>query len=302
MGSLGASPGRGRDTTTDTVAKKMEAFRRRQRVAIRSVWAWNLDYEMSLIASLIPSFRFISFDTEFPGVVVRRADGKPHYHLSDDERYGLLKANVDYLNIIQLGLTLFDAAGNVPDLGMREDDEINGFAWEFNFRDFDVRRHPYAPSSIELLRSSGVPIERLPFHGIDSRRFADLFFASDIGSTAAEWVAFHGSYDVAYLLKVLTKGRPLPPKLDQFLFAVGTLLGDVVDVKHLMRFCDDLDGGLERVAGALEVPRLAGASHQAGSDSLLTSLVFLKIKEKYFWDDDGEVAGRRGVIFGLQDY
>ncbi|WOL13980.1 putative CCR4-associated factor [Canna indica] len=273
--------------------------RRQRRVEIRSVWAWNLEYEMSLIASLIPRFRFISFDTEFPGVVIQRADGKPHYLLSDDERYHLLKHNVDCLNIIQLGFTLFDAAGNLPDLGMGSDNI--GFAWEFNFRDFDVRHHPYAPSSIQLLRSSGVPIDRLPFHGIDSRRFADLFFALNIGGPhgAYYWVAFHGSYDVAYLLKVLMKGRPLPPTVDQFLFFADIYLGNVVDVKHLMRFCDHLHGGLERVAAALEVPRLAGNRHQAGSDSLLTCSVFLKIKQKYFGDDDGEVAQRRRVLCGL---
>ncbi|KAJ0088762.1 hypothetical protein Patl1_32674 [Pistacia atlantica] len=122
-------------------------------------------------------------DTEFPGIVVRSE--KDFRHQDPTENYVSLKANVDLLKLIQIGLTLSDEEGNLPDLGS-----------------------------------------------------VSVFFR-----------------------------------------------GNVYDVKHLMRFCSNLRGGLDRVGKALNLERLIGKSHQAGSDSLFTLHAFLKIREKYFGGD-----------------
>lgn len=56
----------------------------------------------------------------------------------------------------------------------------------------------------------------------------------------------------------------------------------VYDIKYMIRFCQGLHGGLKKVANALNVDRVAGKSHQAGSDSQLTLQTFMKLKDVYF--------------------
>ena len=67
------------------------------------------------------------------------------------------------------------------------------------------------------------------------------------------------------------------------------------DIKHLMKFCNSLHGGLNKLAELLEVERV-GICHQAGSDSLLTSCTFRKLKENFF---SGSLEKYAGVLYGL---
>lgn len=45
-----------------------------------------------------------------------------------------------------------------------------------------------------------------------------------------------------------------------------------------MKSCKNLKGGLQEVAEQLEIQRV-GPQHQAGSDALLTGMVFFKMRE-----------------------
>ncbi|TYH66848.1 probable CCR4-associated factor 1 homolog 6 isoform X2 [Gossypium hirsutum] len=56
-----------------------------------------------------------------------------------------------------------------------------------------------------------------------------------------------------------------------------------------------LHGGLNKLAELLEVERV-GICHQAGSDSLLTSCTFRKLKENFF---SGTLEKYSGVLYGL---
>ncbi|KAL7137285.1 hypothetical protein ABFS83_10G081800 [Erythranthe nasuta] len=264
-------------------------------ISIRSVWYTNLEYEFALIAAIIDEFSYVSMDTEFPGIVVR------HHHPYSDplDHYQTLKSNVDALKLIQVGITLSDSFGNLPDLGFAD----RRFIWEFNFRDFDIARDDHAPNSIDLLRHQGINFESTRKFGVPTSRFAELMMSSGLlCNDNVTYITFHSGYDFGYLIKAIT-GQALPESLPEFLNLLRVIFGNrVYDVKHLMKFCQGLHGGLDRVAHSLGVFRVVGKCHQAGSDSLLTWHAFEKIRAVYFdnGEKDGVLDKYAGVLYGLE--
>ncbi|CAN1133985.1 Probable CCR4-associated factor 1 homolog 11 [Linum perenne] len=270
----------------------------RRPVAIRSVWADNLESEFSIIRDVVLDYPLISMDTEFPGIVMR-AQGVEQSHRAQDPtvRYAILKANVDALKLIQVGLTIADKDGNLPDLGSG-----SCYIWEFNFRDFDVSRDAHAHDSVDLLRRQGMDFEKNSKEGVEAVKFAELMMSSGLVlNDSVSWVTFHSAYDFGYLVKCLTQ-RPLPDGLTEFLHLVKMFFGvRVYDVKHLMKFGANLYGGLDRTCKTLGVERVTGKSHQAGSDSLATFHAFQRIREKYFnGREDGAIEKYANVLYGLE--
>ncbi|KAK9153580.1 hypothetical protein Sjap_001060 [Stephania japonica] len=263
---------------------------------IREVWAHNLESEFALINELIDtsSYTMISMDTEFPGVIYHHPN--PSQRHNPRAHYRLLKSNVDALHLIQLGLTL---AGPTSSVGPGP----TTMTFQFNFRDFDLSRpDPHSPDSILLLsHHAGIDFEATRRLGADTSRFAELLISSGIvlSPDPLTWVTFHSAYDFGYLIKILT-GADLPLHLEGFLGLLRVFFGDsVYDVKHLMRFCGGgLYGGLDRVARVLQVERVAGKCHQAGSDSLLTWHAFERIRDRWFCD--GADLMHAGVLYGLE--
>ncbi|KAK1408377.1 hypothetical protein QVD17_40102 [Tagetes erecta] len=256
-------------------------------VTIREVWNDNLVEEFALIREIVDDYPYIAMDTEFPGVVLRPL---AQFKNINDYNYVTLKDNVDMLKLIQLGLTFSDENGNLPTCGTDKP-----CIWQFNFREFNVNEDIFANDSIEMLRQCGIDFKKNSEMGIDAKRFGELLMSSGVVlNDNIHWVTFHSGYDFGYLLKLLTC-KELPKSQTGFFDLIKIYFPIVYDIKHLMRFCNHLHGGLNKLAEILEVERI-GVCHQAGSDSLLTSHAFKKLKEGYF---NGNTEKYAGVLYGL---
>ncbi|KAL6134191.1 hypothetical protein ACLB2K_066424 [Fragaria x ananassa] len=243
---------------------------------IYQVWNSNLTHEFKRIWNLISQGGrlFASIDTEYPGTLYKSDKGR----LDDpDYMYHLMRKNVNETNIIQLGLTLADLHGN-------------RYTWEFNFSDFDIVHDRQDKDSVDFLMRQGVDFRKHKKDGIPSHEFArKCLEAGLLGNKLVVWVGFQILYDLGYFTKILT-GKNLPDKFDTYMEFERDYFGDrVYDVKDMIREYNRSDssrdsnpklhGGLDKVAETLGIPRVAGKSHQAGSDSLLTYLTFLKLND-----------------------
>ncbi|MCL7034452.1 hypothetical protein MKW94_028049 [Papaver nudicaule] len=258
-------------------------------VRIVEVYADNAVTEFQRIREVLPTYHVVAMDTEFPGVIFKAADYK---NQTQSEYYDVMRRNVDALKPIQVGLTLADSQGNLPDFG------THTCIWQFNLSDFDVAKDLYAADSIALLRKQGIDFEKNRREGVDSRVFAALLLQSGVVQNidvaaqlggfynynySVNWITFHGSYDFAYLVKLLIYPAPLPASLEEFMQLVNHYFGTrVYDIKHMIKSCQGLFGGLERVSQALGVKREVGDCHQAGSDSLLTMNTFVRMYAEHF--------------------
>lgn len=256
-------------------------------IQIREVWNSNLEEEFALLREIVDDYPYIAMDTEFPGVVLRPLRA---FKNINDFNYQTLKDNVDMLKLIQLGLTLSDENGNLPTCGTDK-----YCIWQFNFREFNLSEDIFANDSIELLKQCGIDFKKNNEMGIDVNRFGELLMTSGIVlNEDVHWVTFHSGYDFGYLLKLLTC-RSLPESQAGFFDLINTYFPFVYDIKHLMKFCNSLHGGLNKLAELLEVERI-GICHQAGSDSLLTFCAFKKLKDSFF---NGSTEKYAGVLYGL---
>ncbi|KAF5185788.1 Ccr4-not transcription complex subunit [Thalictrum thalictroides] len=260
-----------------------------EEVIVRSVWDSNLIEEFDEIKKYaLLGYRVASFDTEFPGTIY----GQYNKRRTPLDSYIHLKANVDATNIIQLGLTLYNGT--------------NFIVWEFNFSDFNLKRGDlHNPVSVQLLKDNGLDFEKNVKDGIKSVDFAVLLASSGlVGNTSnMTWIGFHCAIDYGYMIKILTQ-EPLPTQLDDFLNLVWKYFGtNIYDLKYMMKYCNGLFGGLNRVADVLEVDRCVGSSHQAGSDSLLTMKTYIKIVPLFFAHLQSEQLYLMfsGLLFGFDD-
>ncbi|XP_051823907.1 CCR4-NOT transcription complex subunit 7-like [Antechinus flavipes] len=262
----------------------MPAARAEQSPRIREVWACNLDEEMKKMRSVILKYNYVAMDTEFPGVVAKPIGEFRSYA---DYQYQLLRCNVDWLKIIQLGLTFMNEQGECPP---------GTSTWQFNFK-FNLKEDVYAQDSIELLTMSGIQFKKHEEEGIETQYFAELLMTSGVVlCEGVKWLSFHSGYDFGYFIKMLTNS-PLPEEARDFFEILQLFFPVIYDIKYLMKSCKNLRGGLQEVATQLELERI-GSQHQAGSDSLLTGMTFFKMREMFFEDhiDDAKYSG---YLYGL---
>ncbi|XP_027152455.1 probable CCR4-associated factor 1 homolog 9 [Coffea eugenioides] len=177
-------------------------------IVVRKLYAYNLRADFSIIEQNLATYHFIAVDTEFPGTIFRSQE--PYHQLSPEENYQLMKENVNSLKLTQLGLTLSDSSGKLPNLVT---DRLG-----FSLRSFTGCKREYDPRKLT-------------------------------------WVFFHSTYDVGYLIKVLTQ-QDLSKNHVRFMALVMIYLGtSVFYVKEIVKPLGwQVD--LEKVAAYLGVNRV----------------------------------------------
>lgn len=205
--------------------------------------------------------------------------------------YSILKKNVDELKIIQVGLTLFDSNGNMPEVFP---------TWQFNFK-FDDKKDKHNTESIDMLKSYGINFNLLQSQGISMEKFGELLITSGlILNENVRWISFHGSYDFAYLLKIVT-GQQLPPTINDFQKDLELYFTNFFDIRVIVKPFENLSRcSLQRLAFELGISRI-GIQHQAGSDSLLTGDIFFKIKRDYVVEYENDVHKLFGYEIGSDE-
>jgi CCR4-NOT transcription complex subunit 7/8 len=251
---------------------------------IREVYLDNFEEEMKIVSSLIDQYNFVAFDTEFPGIVFINQ----YQQLNRDSFYQNIKANVDRLKVIQVGITLADSDGNNPP-GVS--------TWQFNF-DFNLKNDLSSPESINLLINSGINFDVLSARGISPEKFAEYFITSGLMlNDKIHWITFHGSYDFSYVLKVIS-GQPLPDTYESFKNDLALYFQNYYDIKYLLKNFDEYRGSLNKLAYDFSVAR-AGSQHQAGSDSKVTSMIFFKLIEGVLNRED--IVRGRNKLFCMSE-
>lgn len=163
-----------------------------------------------------------------------------------------IKANVDILKLIQVGLTLSDEHGNHPE-------PVS--TWQFNFN-FDIDNDTKSNASIQLLQGCGIDFQKLRRHGIHPQYFAEKFTTSGLVlNDKIHWICFHGCYDFAYLLKIMTN-EGLPHLRDNFYQMLKIFFPNIYDLKLFQHeFSVHYEGGgLNRIADLLDIERI-GITH-----------------------------------------
>ncbi|OEL19843.1 hypothetical protein BAE44_0019139 [Dichanthelium oligosanthes] len=222
-------------------------------VPVREVWAGNLDAEVSFLHNVATGARFVAFAVHYPGVVHGAAPPQAdHNTLTPEQRYAAIKANVDALKPLQVGLASArtTAAAYLEERGM----------------DLDAHR----------------------VHGIPMARFADALHCSGLlRRLDLSWISYTGAYHVVYLLKVIRGGLPLPGDMRVFLGTARRFLGgDIYDVACMAGDCPSMPVGLERIADKLiNLARPVGSPLLAGAGGVLALQAFAFLRVRMFHGD-----------------
>ena len=255
-------------------------------VPVQPVWAWNFDQESANLRRFAAGARYVALNVQYPGLV--HVPGKDHTDLTAEQRYAIVKANVDALKPLQVGIAVCHREGRI-------------LAWEFNLRDFRRLTDPHDKKSLAYLAGRGLDVDTFAIHGVDAGRLGAMLlnYSGLIGpSRGLSWVTYTGAYHVAYLLKIVTGGGPLPQDVAGFDGAVQKFLGErVYDVARMAADCPALPVGLERIAAHLGFHTPWGSPRLAGAAGVRALQVLRSLERGEF---GGNVESYRGVLQGLQ--
>lgn len=244
-----------------------------------------------------------------------------------DYHYQTIRANVDMLKIIQLGITLWSSEGELPPPTPNVEGPLGRMnynnallptpcTWQFNFK-FSLEDDMYAEDAVALLKKSGVDFEKSAEMGIDPAVFGSLLVTSGLVTDRnVTWLSFHSGYDFGYLVKIMFPAA-MSEREEQFIEFVRTFFPRIWDIKFLFRHAQrqaqrgvlgqqgtniinalGTRSGLSDIAEELQCSRV-GTSHTAGSDAWLTGLVFWQMRQKLF---NGQIPEElNGMVWGINN-
>ncbi len=229
-----------------------------------------------MMAKIREGFCYVALDTEFPGVCVAGQNN------NDLFGFDVVSRNANMTSLIEVGFSLFDHCGQRPA-------GVHTFVFHFQWQQ---ERELFNSKSIALLKRSGINFTRNALEGMRYEAFAELFALYFTRNPRIVFITFHGSHDVAYLMRLAMRSK-LSSSLAEFKRNVAALFPSLVDVKVLAEQAGVM-GGLESLATALGVERV-GKSHNSGSDAHLTGECFFK--GLHLWHDSHRALN--GVIFSI---
>lgn len=233
------------------------------------VYASDLTKAMDEISTLLVDYPIVAIDTEFPGYFDNHAQlsllTQRQFLSNHASSYAIYKLNIDSLQLIQLGISLSNSAGETPKPHS---------TWQFNML-FDDTTPLSSGSSMNLLREHNIDFARLKNDGIHPVALSyELQTSGLVYNRNLTYVCFHGSCDFGYLAKAVTcNDLPYTKRdFDDLLYILFP--GKLYDLKH----CGLWSGSLESLAVSNGV-RWQGHQHQAGSDALVTLKTFHLLKD-----------------------
>jgi CCR4-NOT transcription complex subunit 7/8 len=236
-------------------------------VPVRKVWARNFTAEMDALDAFATRASHVAVNVQYPGVLHE----DPGSSATAEKRYAVLKANVDALKPLQLGLAV-----------LRDDGQCK--AWEFHLAGFDRESDPYSADSVEYLQARGMRLDALRVGGVPvSLLSMRLHHCGLLRRPGLAWVTYDGAYHVAHLLKAINASQPLPGDIAGFHALVGRFLqGDAYDVARMAAVHPNLPVGLEQIADALGLPKPMVSPRLAGARVVLALQVFLCLGPSFY--------------------
>lgn len=149
-----------------------------------------------------------------------------------------------------------------------------------------------------MLKEAGIDFDKHKTDGINALTFGEYLITSGlILMPNVYWICFHGLFDFAYLLRLVSNEVYLPENEFDFQTALDLYFPNAYDVKTLVEPWSRLQGSLTRLCHELRITRI-GTQHQAGSDSLVTAAAFFKLKENYY--NEETLEENKNKLFGVR--
>ena len=272
---------------------------------IREVWQNNLYSEFHSIRRLLPQYNYISISTEFVGTLARPIG---NFRSREDYHYQTMRANVDLLNPIQIGISLSDIYGNKP--------ENEPSTWQFNL-EFDIGKEMISGESLDLLRKSAINPEMHKTNGVKKFEFAQLMIDSGLlMDENVTWITYHAAYDLGFFIHILLNDI-MPNNRKDFDSWVHEYMPSLFDLNLLYKIIRGykypppqnnsqqplpMEVSLANLASDIGLPRFP-VFNTVGGQSLLMLLSFCQLNKMFMhtFPDGSDFDTIKNVIYGIED-